>query len=108
MPETIDTIVTSSSDSEQPITEKITRKKKKPASKAYVHDYYLRHKGPYICQHCDMVCTCRNSLTKHQGRSIKCYVERVRSIFDETKHTPADELNPEQILARMEAIKQTT
>ena len=52
MPETMDTIVISSSDSEQhPITAKITRKKNKPASKADMHDYYLRHKGAYICQH---------------------------------------------------------
>ena len=96
MPETIDTFVISSSDSEpQPITEKITRRKK-PASRAYMQDYYLRHRGAYTCEHCERVYTCKSSLSKRQGRSVKCYVESVRSIFDEIKHTPAEDFNPEK------------
>ena len=67
-----------SSDSEpQPITEKITRKKTKPASKDYMQDYYLKRKGAYVCEHCERVHTCKSSLVKHQGRSVKCYMERV-------------------------------
>ena len=69
-----------------------------------MQDYYLRHKGAYVCEHCERVYTCRSSLTKHQGRSIKCYTERVGSIFDEIKHTPAEDFNPEKILAKMENI----
>ena len=77
MTEHIDTVVISSSDSEQhPITEKITRKK--PARKTYMQDYYLKHKGVYTCEHCERIYTCRSSLTKHQGSSIKCYVERIK------------------------------
>ena len=72
MSETIATIVISSSYSEQPITKKIIRKKKKPASQAYMQDYYLKHRGAYVCEHCDRIYTCKTSLTKHQGRSIKC------------------------------------
>ena len=95
----------SSSDSEQqPITGTITRKKKKPASKAYMQDYYLKHRGAYTCEHCERVYTCKSSLTKHQGRSIKCYVERIKSVFYTIKHTPAEEFNPERILAKMETI----
>ena len=66
-------IVTSSDDEEQqPITDKLTRRRTKtPVKRAYV------------CEHCDRIYTCRSSLTKHQGRSIKCYMERIKSVFDE-------------------------
>ena len=101
----IEFVVISSSDSgQQPITPKVTRKKKKPASRAYMQDYYLKHRGAYMCEHCDKIYTCKTSLTKHQCNSIKCYMERIKSIFDEIKHTPAEEFNPEKILARMETI----
>jgi len=103
MTEHIDIVVFSSPDSEQhPITEK-TRRKKKPASKANVQYYGLKHKGAYTCQHCERIYTCKSSLVKHQGRSIKGFLER-RIIFDEIKRTPAEEFNPEKILAKMETM----
>ena len=102
MPETIDTIVISSLDSEQQaITEK-TRKKKQPASRAYMQDYYLEHKGAFVCEHCDRIYTCKSSRSKHEGRNIKCYVERINSMFDEIRHTPAEDFIPENIFAKME------
>ena len=98
----IEFIVASSEDSrEQPITE---QPRKNNASKAYVQYYYLRHKGAYICQHCEKIYACRSSLTKHQGRSIKFYVERIKPIFDDNQHTPTEEFHPEKILAKMETI----
>ena len=79
MKEHIEFGVISESESEQkPRTEKIARKKKKPATKEYMKDYYMKHKGAYICQYCERIYTCRSSLVKHQGRSIKCYMERVK------------------------------
>ena len=51
----IEFIVISSDDEEQPITEQITRKKKKPASRAYMQDDYLKHKGSYTCEHCERI-----------------------------------------------------
>ena len=78
MTEILETIVISSSDSEQQsITDKITCQKKRPASRVYMQDYYLRHKGAYICQQCERIYACKSSLTKRQGRSIKCYMEHV-------------------------------
>ena len=75
-----------SSDSEP---EPLPQKKNKPASKAYMQDYYLKHKGSYVCEHCERVCTCKSSLVKHQGRSVKRYTERVKAVFDEIKQTPS-------------------
>ena len=66
--------------------------------------YYLKHKGAYTCEHYEKIYTCKSSLTKHQGISIKCYMERVRSVFDEIKHMPAEDFNAEKILAKMETI----
>ena len=98
-------IVVISSDSEPlPITEKITRKKKQPASKEYMKEYYLRTRGAFVCEHCERVYTCKSSLVKHQGRSVKCYMERVRAVFDEIKQTPADDFNPELTLQKMETV----
>ena len=62
-------IVVVSSDSEPP-----PRRKKKPASKEYMQAYYLKHKGSYVCEHCERVYNCKNSLVKHQNRSVKCYL----------------------------------
>ena len=98
-------VVVVSSDSEpQPITERITRKKKKPANKEYMQDYYLKHKGAYACEHCERVYTCRSSLMKHQGRNVKCYMEMVKAVFQEIKQTPADDFDPELTLQKVEAI----
>ena len=98
-------VVVVSSDSEpQPITGKITRKKKQPASKEYIQDYYLKHKGAHVCEHCERVYTCKSSSVKHQGRSVKCYMERVKAVVQEIKQTPADDFDPELTLQKMEAI----
>ena len=98
-------IVVVPSDSEpQPRTERITRKEKKPTSKEYMQDYYLKHKGAYVCEHCERVYTCKNSLVKYQGRSIKCYMERVKAVFKEIEQTPAGDFDPELTLDKMEAI----
>ena len=43
-------IVVVSSDSEP---EPIPQKKKQPASKEYMQDYYLKHKGAYVYEHCE-------------------------------------------------------
>ena len=69
-----------------------------------MQDYYLKHKGAFVCEHCDRIHTYKSRLSKRQGRSIKCYVEGIKSIFDEIKHTPAEDFNPEKILAKMENI----
>ena len=82
----------------------ITRKKKKPASKEYMQDYHLKHKGACVCEHCERVYTCKSSLVKHQGRSVKCYMEKVKAVFQDIKHTPADDFDPELTLHKMEAI----
>jgi len=91
-------IVIVSSDSEPP------RRKKKPASKEYMQAYYLKHKGAFVCEHCERVYTCKSSLVKHQNRSAKCYIERVKTAFDEIKQTPTDEFNPGLTFQKMEAI----
>ena len=65
-------------------------------------DYYLKHKGACICEHCERIYTCKSSLIKHQGRSIKCFAEQV-TVFDQIKHTPAEESNQDIILTNMEA-----
>jgi len=91
----IEFVVISSSDSEQQsITERITRRKKKPASNAFMQDYCLKHRRAYACEHCKRIYTCKSSLTKHQGRSIKCYMERVEAVFEEIKQTPAKQIKP--------------
>jgi len=41
---------------------------------------------------------------KHQGRSVKCYMERIKAVFEGIKQTPTDDLNPELTLHKMEAI----
>ena len=46
----------------------------------------------------------KSSLVKHQGRCVKCYMERVKAIFEEIKQTPADDFDPELTLQKMEAI----
>ena len=94
-------IVVVSSDSEP---EPIPQKKKQPASKEHMKEYYLRNRGAYVCEHCERVYTCKSSLVKRQGRSVKCYMERVKAVCDEIKQTPADEVNPELTLQKMEAI----
>ena len=73
---TEDLVVVSSDSEPQPITEKITRKKKKPASKEYMKEYYIRAGGAYVCEHCERVYTCKSSLVKRQGRIVKCYIEK--------------------------------
>ena len=104
MTERIDTVVISSPDSEQqPITENNT-KEKEAVNKEYMQDYYLRHKGAYTCEHCERIYTCRSSLVKDQGRSVTCYVERIKTVFDDIKHTPAKEFNQKNVLAKMETI----
>ena len=50
------------------------------------------------------VYTYKSSLVKHQSRSVKCYMERVKTVFDEIKQTPADDFNPELTLQKVEAI----
>ena len=67
-------------------------------------EYDLRNRGSYVCEHCERVYTCKSSLVKHQGRSVKCYMERVKAVFEEIKQTPADDCNPELTLQKMEAI----
>ena len=67
-------------------------------------EYYLRNRGAYVCKHCERVYTCKSSLVKHQGRSVKCYMERVKAAFEEIKQTPADDFDPELTLQKMEAI----
>ena len=94
-------VVVVSSDSE---LEPIPQKKKKPASKEYMTKYYLWTRGAYVCEHCERVYTCKNSLVKHQGRSVKCYMERVKAVFEEIKQTPTDDFSPELTLQKMEAI----
>ena len=69
-----------------------------------MQDCYLKHKGSYVCEHCERVYTCKSSLVKHQGRSVTCYMERVEAAFEEIKQTPADDFNPELTLQNMEAI----
>ena len=86
-------IVVVSPDSEPP-----PRRKKKPTSKVYMQEYYLKQKGAYVCEHCERVYTCKSSLVKHQGRSIKCYIEKVKAAFDEIKQTPVEDFNPELTL----------
>ena len=49
----------------------------------------------------------KSPLVKHQGRSVECYVERVKLVLDEIKHTRAEQFNPEKVLAKMDAILQT-
>ena len=93
-------IVIVSSDSEPP------RRKKKPASKEYMQAYYLKHKGAFVCEHCERVYTCKSSLVKHQGRSVKCYIQRVKTVFEEIKHTSADDFDPELTFQKMEVIIQ--
>jgi len=79
-------------------------KKKQPASKEYMKEYYLRNRGAYVCEHCERAYTCKSSLGKHQGRSVKCYMARVKAVFDEIKQTPTDDFHPELTLQKMEAI----
>ena len=69
-----------------------------------MQDYYLKHKGAYVCEHGVRVYACTSGLVKHQGRSVKCYMERVKAVFDEIKQTPADDFDPELTLQKMEAI----
>ena len=99
------TVVISSDSEPQLITERIThKKKKKPASKAYMQEYYLKHKGAYVCEHCERVYTCKSSLVKHQNRSVKCYIDKIKAAFDEIEQTPAEDFNPELTLQKMETI----
>ena len=81
-------VVNMSSESEQePVSgQMITRKKKQPMSKEYMKDYYHKHKGVYVCEHCERIYAFKSSLIKHQGRSIKCYIQRVKTVLDEIKH----------------------
>ena len=87
-----------------PEPEPISQKKKKPASKEHMKEYYIRNRGAYVCEHCERVYTCKSSLVKHQGRSVKCYMERVKAVFEEIKQTPADAFDPELTLQKTEAI----
>ena len=94
-------VVVVSSDSEpEPIPQK---KKKQPASKEYMKEYYLRTRGVYVCEHCERVYTCKSSLVKHQGGSVNCYMERVKAVFEEIKQTQAGDFDPELTLQKMEA-----
>ena len=101
----IEFLVISESDEEKKHRNKNkkTRKNIKPASKEYMKDYYMKHKGAYICQYCERIYTCRSSLVKHQGRSIKCFAERTKTVINEIKHTPAEDINQDIISTKMEA-----
>ena len=50
------------------------------------------------------VYTCKSSLVKHQGRSVKCYMEIVKAVFEEIKQTPAGDFDPGPRLHKMEAV----
>ena len=97
-------IVVVSSDSEPETLPQ--KKKKKPTNNEYMKEYYLRNRGAYVCEHCEGIYTCRSSLAKHQGRSVKCYIERVKAVFEEIKHTPVGDFDPELTLQKMEAVIQ--
>ena len=94
-------IVVVSSDSEP---EPLPQKKKQPASKEQMKEYYLRNRGAYVCEQCETGYNCKSNLVKHQGRSVACYMERVKAVFEEIKQTPADAFDPELTLQKMEYI----
>ena len=41
---------------------------------------------------------------KHQGWSVKCYMEKVKAFFEEIKQTLADDIDPKLTLQKMEAL----
>ena len=82
------------------------KKKKKPASKEYMQEYYIKHKGAYVCEHCEKVYTCKSSLGKHQKNSIKCYMEKVKTVLEEIRHMPVENSDTELVLSKMEAVIQ--
>ena len=65
-------------------TEKMKRRKK-PMNKEYMREYYHRTKETLVCEHCERIYGCRSSLVKHQNRSVKCNIERIKGIWQSIK-----------------------
>ena len=73
-----------------------TKTKRQP-NREYMREYYHRNKIDTICPFCNMTYTCKSSLVKHQRRSTKCAIQRIRDYLH--KHEMEEELKLLQRLA---------
>ena len=59
------------------------KKKTRQMSRDSMREYYHKHKTEIVCCFCLKTYTCKSTLVKHQGRSLKCGIQRINNIFSD-------------------------
>ena len=57
-----------------------------------MRDYYHCTKETLVCEHCERIYARRSSLVRHQNRSAKCNIERIKGIWHTIK-SPICQMN---------------
>ena len=70
---------------------KTTKKYPKRDRKAYMQQYYLKHKKPTICSGCEKEFACERSLKHHEENNKLCLIRRLEGLFGAMhKSSPED------------------